>query len=68
VLEVVEQVCRRVIVIAKGRVLADAPPADLAKLMHLQSLEKVFAQLVEQQDTRTIANQMVEVIETTHAR
>ena len=68
VLEVVEQVCNRVIVIAKGRVLADAPPADLTKLMHLQNLEKVFAQLVEQQDTRAIANQMVEVIETTHAR
>src|SRR5664279_6111391 len=35
VLEVVEQVCNRVIVIAKGRMLADAPPADLAKLMSL---------------------------------
>ena len=55
VLEVVEQVCNRVIVIAKGKVLADAPPADLAKLMSLPKLETVFAQLVQQQDTRSIA-------------
>ncbi len=33
VLEVVEQVCNRVIVVAKGRILADAPPSDLTKLM-----------------------------------
>ena len=32
VLEVVEQVCNRVIVIAKGRLLADAPPADLTNV------------------------------------
>jgi ABC-2 type transport system ATP-binding protein len=62
VLEVVEQVCNRVIVIAKGRVLADAPPSDLTKLMKLPNLESVFAQLVQQQDTRTLAQQMVEVM------
>jgi ABC-2 type transport system ATP-binding protein len=62
VLEVVEQVCSRVIVIAKGRVLADAPPADLTRLMHLPNLESVFAQLVEQQNTRAIAEQMVEAM------
>jgi ABC-2 type transport system ATP-binding protein len=63
VLEVVERVCSRVIVIAKGRVLADAPPSDLAKLMSLPNLESVFAQLVAQQDTRLLAQQMVEVMQ-----
>jgi len=62
VLETVEQVCRRVIVIAKGRVLADAPPSQLAHMMSLPNLESVFAQLVEQQDTQTQARRMVEVI------
>jgi len=66
VLEVVEQVCNRVIVIAKGRVLADARPADLAKLMSLPNLESVFAQLVQQQDTRTVAQEMVEVMQIGH--
>jgi ABC-2 type transport system ATP-binding protein len=62
VLEVVEQVCNRVIVIAKGKLLADAPPSQLTQLMHLPNLESVFAQLVEQQDTRRLARQMVEVM------
>ena len=67
VLEVVEQVCSRVIVIAKGRVLADARPADLAKLMSLPNLESVFSQLVQQQDTRRLAEQMVEVMQIGHS-
>jgi ABC-2 type transport system ATP-binding protein len=67
VLEVVEQVCDRVIVIAKGKVLADAPPSDLTRLMSLPNLESVFAQLVEQQDTTVIAQQIIEVMQTTHA-
>src|ERR1700676_5362163 len=46
VLEVVEQVCDRVIVIAKGRILADARPQDLTSLMSLPNLESVFAQFV----------------------
>jgi ABC-2 type transport system ATP-binding protein len=62
VLEVVEQVCNRVIVIAKGKILADAPPSDLARLMSLPNLESVFAQLVHQQDTRATAEEMVEVM------
>jgi ABC-2 type transport system ATP-binding protein len=63
VLEVVEQICQRVIVIAKGRVLADAPPSELTRLTSLPNLESAFAQLVEQQDTQTQARQIVEVME-----
>ena len=66
VLEVVEQICSRVIVIAKGRILADAPPADLTRLMSLPNLESVFAQLVQQQDTRAVARQIVEVMRIAH--
>jgi ABC-2 type transport system ATP-binding protein len=62
VLEVVELICRRVIVIAKGKILADADPSALAKLMKLPNLESVFAQLVEQQDTRALAQELVEVM------
>ena len=63
VLEVVEQICRRVIVIAKGRILADAPPSELTTLMNLPNLESVFAQLVAQQETRSVAREMVEVMQ-----
>ena len=67
VLEVVEQVCDRVVVIAKGKILADAPPADLTRLMALPTLERVFAELVEQQDTRAAARHLVEAMRSTHA-
>src|SRR3984885_1850981 len=66
VLEVVEQVCNRVIVIANGRILADAHPTELARLMSLPNLETAFAQLVRQQNTRAVAQQIVEVMQTTH--
>ncbi len=62
VLEVVEQLCNRVIVIAKGKILADAPPSELTKLMELANLESVFAQLVAQQDTKVLARELVEVM------
>jgi len=62
VLEVVEQVCSRVIVIAKGKVLANAPPAELTSLMQLANLESVFAQLVRQKDTKSLARDLVGVM------
>jgi len=63
VLEVVEQICNRVIVIAKAKILADARPCDLVRLMSLPNLESVFAQLVQQQETMGIAREMVEVMQ-----
>lgn len=66
VLEVVEQVCNRVVVISGGKVLADAPPAELTRLMQLPNLESAFAQLVRQQDTRTTAREIVEVMQIAH--
>lgn len=66
VLETVEQVCNRVIVIAKGRVLADASPSELKSLKGLPSLESVFSQLVEQDDTRSAAEKIVEVMQIAH--
>lgn len=67
VMEVVEQVCDRVVVIAKGKILADASPSELTQLMSLPNLESVFAQLVRQQDTAAVARQIVEVMQIGHA-
>lgn len=66
VLEVVEQICDRVIVIAKGHILADAVPSELKSLMDLANLERVFAQLVQQQDTKPLARELVEVMGVDH--
>ena len=67
VLETVEHVCNRVVVIGKGRILADASPNDLAKLMKLPNLEGVFAQLVQQEDTAALAGQLIQVMKVAHA-
>jgi ABC-2 type transport system ATP-binding protein len=66
VLEVVEQICSRVVVIAKGKILADASPSKLTELMELANLESVFAQLVQQEDTKTVARDLVEAIKVHH--
>ncbi len=66
VLETVEQVCNRVIVIARGKIQANAAPSELTALMKLPNLESVFAQLVQQQDTRTAAQQILEAMQITH--
>jgi ABC-2 type transport system ATP-binding protein len=62
VLEVVEQICTRVVVIAKGKILADASPSELTGRTHLADLESVFAQLVQQEDTKSVAHELVEAI------
>jgi ABC-2 type transport system ATP-binding protein len=66
VLEVVERVCDRVIVLARGRVLADAAPAELTRLLELPTLESVFAQLVQQTDTAQVARDMVDAMKVRH--
>jgi ABC-2 type transport system ATP-binding protein len=66
VLEVVERVCDRVIVLAKGKMVADAAPSDLTRLMELPTLESVFAQLVQQKDTEQVAQEMVSVMKVRH--
>jgi ABC-2 type transport system ATP-binding protein len=62
VLEVVERVCDRVIILSKGRVIADAAPGKLTELMKLPDLETVFAQLVRQTDTLQIARGLVDAM------
>lgn len=67
VLEVVERVCSRVIVLASGRVVADAAPEELIRLTAQPSLESVFAELVKQTNTAQVARDVVEVMKVRHA-
>jgi ABC-2 type transport system ATP-binding protein len=66
VLEVVELVCDRVIVIARGKILADARPSELRTSLQLANLESVFAQLVQQQDTRGVAREIADTMGVQH--
>jgi len=67
VLEVVERVCARVIILAKGRVVADGTPADLTRMAQMKDLEAVFAQLVQETDTEEVARQLVGAMQVSHA-
>ncbi|MGA2592497.1 MAG: ABC transporter ATP-binding protein [Bryobacteraceae bacterium] len=63
VLEVVEKVCSSVIILRKGTVVANDSVEHLRDLMELPSLEDIFSQLVLQEDTDQIAEDIVEVMQ-----
>lgn len=58
VLEVVEQVCDSVIILAGGRVLAHASPQELTHMTSQPTLERVFAQMVQQTATAALAERL----------
>jgi len=62
VLEVVEKVCSRAIIIHKGSIVADDSVANLRKLMRLPSLEEIFSQLVVKEDTEAKAREILAAI------
>jgi ABC-2 type transport system ATP-binding protein len=62
VLEVVEKVCSRVLILRKGRVVANDSVEHLRELMHQPSLEGVFAQLTAEQERVNVAGRILEVM------
>jgi ABC-2 type transport system ATP-binding protein len=62
ILEVVEKICSRVIIIHKGCIVADDSVENLRDLMKLPSLEDIFNQLVVQEDTEEITKGVVEAM------
>lgn len=62
VLEVVEQVCDQVIILAGGKVLANAAPQELTQLTAQPTLERVFAQMVQQTNTVAAAEDLVRLM------
>lgn len=62
ILEVVEKICTRAVIIHRGRIVADDSVANLRRLMKLPSLEEIFGQLVVQEDTEAVARGIVDVV------
>jgi ABC-2 type transport system ATP-binding protein len=58
ILEVVERVCDKVIVLHKGEVVADDSIASLRTLLSRNSLEGVFSQLVIREDPEALARNL----------
>lgn len=62
VLEVVEKVCDKVLILSKGRVVAYDSVARLREINDKASLEGVFAELTQTEDADSIARRMLEVV------
>ena len=62
VLDVVERLCRRVIIIDHGRIVADAQVEKLKEVTALASLEDVFQKLTDAADVGEIARGFSDVI------
>lgn len=62
-MDTIERVCSRVVILTKGRVVANDSIEQLRMLMALPSLEQVFSQLALEQDTEHISRQIVDIIE-----
>ena len=62
ILEVVEKICSRVIIIHKGQIVADDSVDNLRDLMKLPSLVEIFNQLVVRKDTEGIAEEILKAM------
>ena len=62
ILEIVEKVCSRVIIIHKGNIIADDSVLHLRELMKLPSLEEIFSQLVVHEDTEGATQGIIEAM------
>lgn len=62
VLEVVEKVCSRVLILNHGRVAAHDSVEQLRRMMHQPSLEGVFAELTRDQNYPAIAGRILEAM------
>ena len=61
-LETVERVSSRVVILHKGKVVADDSIANLRALMNLPTLEGIFSQLAVEQDTVSLSREIADLI------
>jgi ABC-2 type transport system ATP-binding protein len=61
-LETVERICSRVVILHRGRIVANDSIEKLRTLMSLASLEDIFSQLAVEQDTAAISRQIADLI------
>jgi len=61
-LETVERVCSHVVILHRGKVVADDSIERLRTLMALPTLEEIFSQLAVEQDTTAVARELADLI------
>src|SRR3984885_5763955 len=61
-LDTVERVCSRVVILHKGKIVADDSIERLRSLMELPTLEAIFSQLAVEQDTESMSREIADLI------
>jgi len=61
-LEMVERVCSHVVILHRGKIVADDSIDRLRELMALPTLEEIFSQLAVEQDTAAVSREIADVI------
>jgi ABC-2 type transport system ATP-binding protein len=61
-LETVERVCKHVVILHRGKVVADDSIERLRSLMALSTLEEIFSQLAVEQDAGAVSRQIADLI------
>jgi ABC-2 type transport system ATP-binding protein len=62
-LETMERVCSHVVILRRGRIVADDSIARLRTLMALSTLEEIFSQLAVDQDPMAVSRQIADLID-----
>jgi ABC-2 type transport system ATP-binding protein len=62
-LETVERVSSRVVILHRGKLVADDSIENLRNLMALPTLEKIFSQLAVEQDTGALSREIADLIQ-----
>ena len=61
-LETVERVCSHIVILHRGKIVADDSIERLRTLMSLPTLEEIFSQLAVEQDTAAISREVADLI------
>lgn len=61
-LETVERICSHIVILHRGKIVADDSIERLRTLMSLPTLEGIFSQLAVEQDTAAISKQIADLI------
>jgi ABC-2 type transport system ATP-binding protein len=62
-LETVERICSHIVILHRGRIVADDSIERLRGLMDLPTLEEIFSQLAIEKDTLTTSRAIVDLIQ-----
>jgi ABC-2 type transport system ATP-binding protein len=63
VLEVVERVCSRIVIITNGRAIADGTPAAIAAAAGVRSLEEAFVALTGTRNAADVTHELLDALE-----